>query len=174
MCARKARFVDDMTPAMTRARRLTIHRGDGAFELIELMTPSEARELARRGVDLQLHTHRHRGALEEAVFAREVEDNRERLRRLRASEATHFCYPGGVTRREFLPWLRRWNVASATTCVPGVASRRHDRLLLPRDTDTAGHTDAEFRGWLTGVAALLPRRRQPEATGQFLEVSSAS
>ncbi|PYN87554.1 MAG: hypothetical protein DMD87_14215 [Candidatus Rokuibacteriota bacterium] len=138
--------------------------------LLQLMTLAEAGELARRGVDLQLHTHRHRLSLEEAVFIREVEDNRERLRRLRASEATHFCYPGGVARREFLPWLRRRNVASATTCDPGMASRRHDRLLLPRYVDTAGHTDAEFRGWLTGVAAFMPRRRQAEATGQFLEV----
>jgi hypothetical protein len=57
---------------------------------------------------------------------------------------------------------------------PGMASRRHDRLRLPRYIDTAGHTDAEFRAWLTGIAALLPRRRQPEATGQFLEVPAAS
>ena len=141
--------------------------------LLQLMTLSEAGELARRGVDLQLHTHRHRVSLEEAVFAREVGDNRERLRRLRASEATHFCYPGGVTRREFLPWLRRSNIASATTCAPGIASRRHDRLLLPRYVDSAEHTDAEFRGWLAGVAALLPRRRQAEAIGQFLEEPGA-
>ena len=142
--------------------------------LLQLMSMSEAGELARRGVDLQLHTHRHRVSLEEAVFAREVGDNRERLRRVRASEATHFCYPGGVTRREFLPWLRRWNMASATTCAPGMASRRHDPLLLPRYIDTADHTEAEFRGWLTGVAALLPRRRQAESVGQFLDESAAS
>ena len=142
--------------------------------LLQLMTLSEAGELARRGVDLELHTHRHRVSLEEAVFAREIGDNRERLGRLRASEATHFCYPGGVNRREFLPWLRGWNIASATTCDPGMASRRHDRLLLPRYVDTARHTEAEFRGWLTGVAALLPRRRQAEAIGQFLGEPVAS
>jgi peptidoglycan/xylan/chitin deacetylase (PgdA/CDA1 family) len=142
--------------------------------LLQLMTLSEAGELARRGVDFQMHTHRHRVSLEEAAFAREIEDNRARLRRLGASEATHFCYPGGVTRHQFLPWLRRSNVVSATTCDPGIASRRHDRLLLPRYIDTAEHTDAEFRGWLTGVAALLPRRRQPEAVGQFLDASAPS
>jgi peptidoglycan/xylan/chitin deacetylase (PgdA/CDA1 family) len=142
--------------------------------LLQLMTLSEAGELARRGVDLQLHTHRHRVSLEEAVFAREIRDNRERLGRLRASEATHLCYPGGVNRREFLPWLRGLNIASATTCDPGMASRRHDRLLLPRYVDTARHTEAEFQGWLTGVAALLPRRRQAEAIGQLLGEPVAS
>jgi len=142
--------------------------------VLQLMTLSEARELARRGVDLQMHTHRHRVSLEEAAFDREVRDNRERLRKIRASEPTHFCYPGGVTRREFLPWLRRRHIQSATTCDPGMASRRHDRLLLPRYIDTAAHTESEFRAWLTGVAALLRRRRHAEAAGQFLDERVAS
>jgi peptidoglycan/xylan/chitin deacetylase (PgdA/CDA1 family) len=142
--------------------------------LLHLMSLSEARELAARGVDLQLHTHRHRVSFDESVFDREIVDNRARLRPLRESEPTHFCYPGGVNRPEFLPWLRGSNIASATTCEPGIATRRHDRLLLPRYIDTAGHTEAEFRAWLTGVAALLPRRRQAEAAGQFLEAPVAS
>jgi peptidoglycan/xylan/chitin deacetylase (PgdA/CDA1 family) len=142
--------------------------------LLHLMTLSEAGELARRGVDLQLHTHRHRVSLDEAVFAREVRENRARLSPLRACDATHFCYPGGVYRREFLPWLRASRIESATTCEPGLASRRDDRLLLPRYIDTAEHTETEFRGWLTGVAALLPRRRQVETIGQFLEAPAAS
>jgi peptidoglycan/xylan/chitin deacetylase (PgdA/CDA1 family) len=142
--------------------------------LLHLMSLSEAGELARRGIDLQLHTHRHRVSFDPAVFDREIRDNRERLRAVRASEPTHFCYPGGVSRPEFLPWLRGSNIASATTCEPGMASRRHDRLLLPRYIDTATHTDAEFRAWLTGIATLLPRRRQAEATGQFFEAPVAS
>jgi hypothetical protein len=92
----------------------------------------------------------------------------------RTSEPTHFCYPGGVNRPEFLPWLRGSNIASATTCEPGLASHRHDRLLLPRYIDTSTHTDADFRAWLTGVSTLLPRRRQAEETGQFLEAPLAS
>jgi len=142
--------------------------------LLHLMTLSEAGELAQRGVDLQLHTHRHRVSFDRALFDREVRDNRARLRPLRASEAAHFCYPSGVHRAEFLPWLRGANIASATTCAPGLASRRHDRLLLPRYVDTASHTDAEFRAWLTGIATLLPRRRQAEPADQFLEEPVAS
>ena len=78
-----------------------------------------------------------------------------------------------ATRSQFVPWLRRRNIVSATTCDPGIASRRHDRLLLPRYVDSAEHTDTELRGWLTGVAALLPRRRQPESAGQFTEQAAA-
>ena len=138
------------------------------------MSLSEAGELARRGVDLQLHTHRHRVSYDSAVFDREIRDNLEGFRALRVSEPMHFCYPGGVNRPEFLPWLRGSKIASATTCEPGLASRRHDRLLLPRYIDISTHTDAEFRAWLIGVATLLPRRRQAEATGQFLEAPVAS
>jgi hypothetical protein len=54
-----------------------------------------------------------------------------------------------------------------------MASPLHDPLLLPRYIDTAVHTEAEFRGWLTGVAAFLPRRRQPEAAGQFHEEAAS-
>src|SRR6266853_972247 len=53
--------------------------------LLQLMSLSEAGELARRGVDLQLHTHRHRVSYDSAVFDREIRDNLERLRALRPS-----------------------------------------------------------------------------------------
>jgi peptidoglycan/xylan/chitin deacetylase (PgdA/CDA1 family) len=99
--------------------------------VLHLMPLSEAGELAPRGVDLQLHTHRHRVSSRQAVFDREIRENQALLRTLRSSEATHFCYPGGVHRAEFLPWLRGSHIASATTCAPGMASRHHDRLLLP-------------------------------------------
>jgi hypothetical protein len=56
----------------------------------------------------------------------------------------------------------------------GIASRHHDRLLLPRYIDTADHTDAEFRAWLTGIATFLPTRRQAETVGQFVEEPAAS
>ncbi len=55
-----------------------------------------------------------------------------------------------------------------------MASRHHDRLLLPRYIDTADHTDAEFRAWLTGIATSLPTRRQAETVGQFVEEPAAS
>jgi hypothetical protein len=161
--------------ASTRAALLDVDYDDILqCRLLHLTSLSEAGELARRGIDLQLHTHRHRVSYDSAVFDRGIRDNLERLGALRTSEPTHFCYPGGVNRPEFLPWLRGSNIASATTCEPGLASHRHDRLLLPRYIDTSTHTDAEFRAWLTGVATLLPRRRQAEATGQFLEAPLAS
>lgn len=137
--------------------------------ILHIMSFDEMHELAAAGVDFQLHTHRHGVSRYKAVFQREIADNRERLNPAAPATPRHFCYPGGVHRPEFLPWLREWNVASATTCELGLASRRSEPLLLPRLVDTASLTEDEFVGWLSGIAALLPRRRFIEAPGQFLE-----
>lgn len=137
--------------------------------VLHIMKPAEARELAAQGVDFQLHTHRHRVSLDKALFRREILENRARLAEIRDSEATHFCYPGGVHRPEFLPWLREWNIESATTCEPGLASRASDPMLLPRLVDASTCTKDEFLAWLTGTAGFLPLRRPVEAEGQFIE-----
>jgi len=53
----------------------------------------------------------------------------------------------------------RHNLASATTCDPGLVTWESDSLLLPRFVDTMSVSDATFVAWVTGGAVLLPRRR---------------
>lgn len=126
--------------------------------ILQLMSAAQLAEIARAGVDLELHTHRHRTPLDEALFIREIRDNREAIRRYSGQSASHFCYPSGVYRGEFLPWLDREGVISATTCDIGLASPATHRLLLPRLLDTPGVSQREFEGWLAGVSAWLPHR----------------
>lgn len=133
-------------------------RGLRQRRVLQIMSPGEARALARRGFDFQLHTHRHRVPLDRALFMREIRDNRRRLEELTGRTPIHFCYPSGVYRAEYLPWLAEAGIASATTCVPGVATRNSAPLLLPRIVDGAQLSPVEFRGWLEGTAAFLPRR----------------
>jgi peptidoglycan/xylan/chitin deacetylase (PgdA/CDA1 family) len=147
LVARLARQLDVDFDALVRRR------------LLHLMTPAEVSELGRRGIDFQLHTHRHRTPLDRGLFLREIEDNRVRLRTLRNGEAEHFCYPSGVHRPEFLPWLVEAGVRTATTTEVGLASRHSHVLLLPRVVDTSNMAPIEFEGWLTGVCAHLPQRR---------------
>jgi peptidoglycan/xylan/chitin deacetylase (PgdA/CDA1 family) len=122
------------------------------------LTPDEVGELAADGVDVQLHTHRHRTPMNRELFVKEIEDNRRSIQEMTGKNPIHFCYPSGVYDLRFLPWLRESGVASGTTCESDFASRTSNQLLLPRILDHSDLSPIEFEGWLTGVSAALPRR----------------
>lgn len=146
------------------AERLTTLLGDDYDairdkRILTLMTPDEAAEVAREGIAVELHTHRHRTPNDRELFLREITDNRARIERIRDGTPRHFCYPSGIYRPEFLPWLREAGVATATTCDPGLASTRSDPLLLPRLVDTSYLSALDVEGWMTGMSAFfLPRK----------------
>lgn len=129
------------------------------LRMLHLMTPEESVALAAQGVDMQLHTHRHRTPLDHDLFVREIEENRHALQDSGASaDPRHFCYPSGVHESDFLPWLRECGIASATTCDTGLASAGEERLLLPRLVDFSRLSPLEFEAWVCGAPALLPRK----------------
>lgn len=132
-----------------------------AKRLLQILSPDEVKTLSANGVDIQLHTHRHRTPHDRPLFLREIEDNRKSIQAMtRSSAPSHFCYPSGVYDEAFLPWLEEAGVVSATTCETGFATRQSNPLLLPRLLDVSGLSDIEFEGWLTGVSAALPRRQE--------------
>jgi peptidoglycan/xylan/chitin deacetylase (PgdA/CDA1 family) len=151
------------------AERMTELLGDDYGALLEkrvltVMTSEEAADVARQGVDVQLHTHRHRTPNDKALFTREIVENRERIDAIREGTARHFCYPSGEYRAEFLPWLSEAGVISATTCDPGLASRKSAPLLLPRLVDTSYLSALDVEGWLTGMSAFfMPRKASAHA-----------
>ena len=95
------------------------YHGLKAKRILQLMNAREVQAVAGKGVDVQLHTHRHRTPEDETSFRLEIQDNRARIRELISTEPVHFCYPSGVHRPAFLPWLREEQVVSATTATPG-------------------------------------------------------
>jgi peptidoglycan/xylan/chitin deacetylase (PgdA/CDA1 family) len=131
-----------------------------AKRILQIMNAREVQEIARNGVDLQLHTHRHRTPEDEALFRKEIQDNRSRIQELTATEPVQFCYPSGVHRPAFLPWLREEHVTSATTCDAGLATQQTESLLLPRFIDNQNRTQIEFESWVTGVGDILAVRRR--------------
>ncbi len=138
------------------ARRFAAHLGMDYDDLLQarlfqLVTPEEAALTSRAGVDIQLHTHRHRTPGDHSLFVREIRDNRNRIRDFTGREAVHFCYPSGEYAPEFLPWLRELGVRSATTCEAGLASPHSDPLLLPRMLDGEQVAPVEFEAWLCGI-----------------------
>jgi peptidoglycan/xylan/chitin deacetylase (PgdA/CDA1 family) len=126
--------------------------------VVHNLTPDDVTNLAAAGVDIQLHTHRHRTPMDQELFMREIDDNRKSIQAMTGKVATHFCYPTGRYNQAFLPWLREAGVMSATTCDAGFATRSCDPLLLPRFLDSNTLSAIEFEGWLTGISAVLPRR----------------
>ena len=139
-----------------------------AKRIVQLMNARELAEIASGGVDIQLHTHRHRTPEDENLFRREIRDNRDRIRAMVGANSVHFCYPSGVYRPEFLKWLREEQVISATTCDSGLASRATEALLLPRFIDNQSRTPLDFESWLSGVGDLLAFRRA--ATQRYVPV----
>ncbi len=127
--------------------------------LFHLMTKNEITEMARRGIDIQLHTHRHRTPREESIFRSEITENRGIIEELTGRSARHFCYPSGDCDPLFLPWLHDLQVETATTCMGGLAKAKHDPLLLPRFVDTMGQSEVQFESWLAGAAEMLSWRR---------------
>lgn len=130
------------------------------------MTPGEMAELAGKGIDFQLHTHRHRLFEEREAFTADLHMNRSLLEGATGRVATHFCYPSGVYRRDAMAWLREAGVTSATTCDPGLAAHDTPSLLLPRLVVTESLSPLTFESWASGLAELLPRRTRlahPEA-----------
>lgn len=136
---------------------------------LHLMNPAEVAEVAAAGIDVQLHTHRHRVSREREWFTREIVENRERVQAAAGTGGVHFCYPGGNYLEEFGGWLEACGVETATTCDPGLCSTESRRHFLPRFMDMNSVREIEFRAWVSGFAALMPRRTYAPAEGQFLE-----
>ncbi len=126
--------------------------------LLHLMNPAEVREVAAAGIDIELHTHRHRSPPDGERYRAEIATNRERILALTGKTPRHFCYPSGVWMPHFSNWLAQENTLSATTCDAGIANASMHRYRLPRLLDHYEMKEIEFDAWLCGIGALLPHR----------------
>ena len=121
--------------------------------MLQIITPEEAIEASRRGVDLQLHTHRHCTPSDRDLFRREIVDNSDAITALTGHRPLHFCYPSGHYTPEFLPWLGELGIQSATTCDRGLADMHSARLLLPRVLDDSTVEPLRFESFVAGLFA---------------------
>jgi peptidoglycan/xylan/chitin deacetylase (PgdA/CDA1 family) len=169
LAARLARRVDHQLPS--DARRDYLHRIATALEVdlapilarktFHLMSHRELRDLADHGIDLQLHTHRHRFPPDDrAACEREIIDNRAFLGPLSSARAHHFCYPSGEFEAHQKNWLRELGITSATTTRHGLAYPDTDPLELPRFLDSDVYGVELFDAALSGLLAIL---RDPTA-----------
>lgn len=135
--------------------------------LFNLMNKDELSEMVQRGVDVQLHTHRHRVPTSKDLFFKELADNREFLEQIGQPKATHFTYPKGVYRNELFLWLSEFGVRSATTCETGLVNTHAELMCLPRLIDVPQISDLEFEAWLCGFRDALPSRTNAKGPARF-------
>lgn len=130
-----------------------------AGRTLNLMTPQELREIAEKGIDIQLHTHRHVFPPDDMVRAeREIADNRAALCSMLGNRPfVHFCYPSGLWAERQWDWLDRMGVKSATTCQHGMNSGKSPRHALRRYLDSEELHPLEFEAFLTGFSEVTAK-----------------
>ncbi|HWT14091.1 MAG TPA: polysaccharide deacetylase family protein [Allosphingosinicella sp.] len=122
-----------------------------------IMSAAELAEAQRRGLDVQLHTHRHID-IEREVLAlpREIEQNRAFLQAaIGDKEFTHFCHPSGSNHPRARVLLAASGVRSATLVETGLNAPGSDPLALRRFLDGRFVTHAEFDAYLSGILHCL-------------------
>jgi peptidoglycan/xylan/chitin deacetylase (PgdA/CDA1 family) len=122
---------------------------------LSLLTPDEIRALSHYGIDIQLHTHRHRFPADNDKLAREIIENREFLSRWYNQPLVDLCYPSGEWREEQWPVLTACHIRTATTCEIGLNDKGTSAYALRRFLDGENISDLEFEAELTGFKQLL-------------------
>ncbi len=132
-----------------------------------LMTPAEIGASRERGLDIQLHTHRHRMVTTHlATLCREIADNRQALQAACGeAEFRHFCYPSGGYEQAAEQILRRAGIKSAMLCDQGINPPGSGPFALKRFLDGRSVSQGEFEAYLSGAldysnAAVARLRRR--------------
>jgi peptidoglycan/xylan/chitin deacetylase (PgdA/CDA1 family) len=138
-----------------------------ALRQFNIMSAEELAEAHRRGLDVQLHTHRHID-IERQVesLPREIAENRGFLGAALGDVALeHFCYPSGTNHPQAPALLASNGVRSATLVTEGLNAPGTDPYMLRRFLDGRGVSDVEFDAYLSGLLhytallrAGLPRK----------------
>jgi peptidoglycan/xylan/chitin deacetylase (PgdA/CDA1 family) len=127
--------------------------------VFHVMNDEEIRATVGKGIDVQLHSHRHRFPVDEAEAEREIRDNRSVLESLTGKSLRHFCYPSGLWSREHWHLLAKQGIRSAATCDPGLNFPGTPQFALKRLLDSEDVSQIEFEAEMAGYVELLRRIR---------------
>jgi peptidoglycan/xylan/chitin deacetylase (PgdA/CDA1 family) len=128
------------------------------YRLCAFMCLAEAGELQESGIDVQLHSHRHRFPARSIEAARaEIDDNRRALAPVGGMALRHFCYPSGEYQPHQLAWLPHLGIASATTIQAGFTRAGDSPYELRRFLDSERVSQIEFEAEISGFLELVRR-----------------
>lgn len=128
-----------------------------ASRKISFVTKDEIRHMAKDGIDIQLHTHRHRLPESESEVACEITDNRAVLEPLVGRKLVHFCYPSGIYSKHHQAPLLAQNIETATTSNIGLNRPETNPLLLNRILDSEFESQLDFEAEVSGFRELFRR-----------------
>ena len=124
--------------------------------MFTFMSPGEAATIPSQGVELQLHTHRHRFPSDAPdALADEIRANRAALGKMAAGPFQHLCYPSGEFDRSAFPQLDELGIVSATTTLPGMNDDGTPRFELRRFLDSEICSAIRFEAEMSGFLDLL-------------------
>ena len=144
----------------TFVQKIAVSLGINYAKIIEekwfhLVSSDQVVDLDFRGVDVQLHTHRHRISIDGVdCLEQELIDNRLQLEPLTRRPLKHFCYPSGVYNKAVWPILKANGIFSATTTETGLVGKQCSLYELPRILDGEQVSDLEFEAELSGVGEI--------------------
>jgi len=126
--------------------------------IFAFMSPKEAASLPAQGVDLQLHTHRHRFPTDDpGALGEEITANRLALSQYASGPFRHLCYPSGEYDRRAFAQLESMGIDSATTTVPGMNTAATPALELRRFLDSEAYSQVRFEAEITGFLDVVRR-----------------
>jgi peptidoglycan/xylan/chitin deacetylase (PgdA/CDA1 family) len=126
--------------------------------LLSLMNPAEIRDLASKGMDIELHTHTHRFPQDsEQAAKQEIRRNRAILEHILGRPVDHFCYPNGLWARHQWVWLEDLGIKSATICQPGLNRKDSPRFALRRLVDSENISQVRFEAEISGFIEVARR-----------------
>jgi peptidoglycan/xylan/chitin deacetylase (PgdA/CDA1 family) len=143
-----------------------------------LMKADEIGDAHRRGLDFQLHTHRHRwGKAPFEQLPTEIAKNRAVLASAccRAEyEFEHFCYPSGYLNPTGDDVLRSSGIRSATMVEQGLNTPGANPYRLRRFLDGRSVSQASFEAYLSGALEIyeMAIKRVPSMTQQIKQMIS--
>ena len=123
-----------------------------ASRVMGLINSEELRKLLAMNVDVQMHTHRHEFPIDVDAADKEIRKNREKVDPLLPKPMRHFCYPSGLWRETQWSVLESHGIDTATTCLPGLLSRKTNLYAIPRFLDGANISQIEYESELAGFS----------------------
>lgn len=127
--------------------------------ILNLINKAELKECAANGMDIELHTHRHRFPTIPDDAEEEIALNRAKIDPLLAKPMSHFCYPSGEWSQEHFEILDKQNIKTSTTCDNGLITASRPFQAWSRFLDSARISQIEYESELCGFTELLRKIR---------------